>query len=140
MVMRVFKFRPIDRAIVLILATLFVVNGLYLVGPWYKEQTNGNDSPIYGLFSNPVSVVIFGSLLVINGFVLFWTAHRKTTRKAVLSTALMAGFLLRLYSLIGVFIANPQLLPPTYTSHAATVLILSAMWVHVKFNDEGPIQ
>lgn len=128
-----FKFmRPIDTANIRILGILHLVNGLYLIGPWYiSTTTGGDDSPLFVLFGSVAAVKVFGSLLIIQATALLLTTvmgYRK-----VLEWSLLSGFLLSLYSLIGVLSAM-KWLPPTYVSQAATVLILGAYWVWTRRN------
>lgn len=137
-----FKFRPIDRAVVAILAALNAANGLYLIGPWYLERTADGTSPLYTLFQSRTAICAYGIGLFLNGVALAFAARKRVVRTNhifSLSNLLFAGFLIRLYSLIGVFVALEYWLPPTYLSHVATVLILGAEWVWIKRN-ERPIQ
>lgn len=130
-----FRPRAIDRAVFAILATLHVVNGLYLIGPWYLDVTESGKAPLLTLFNSDKAVVIYGSVLLANGLVLLYaaagkSAHRFYTR--LTSGALLSGFLLRLYALIGVFLTVESWRPPSYLSHIATVTLLAAYWLWVR--------
>lgn len=138
------RFRPraIDRAVFAILATLHVANGVYLFGPWYLDETESGKTPLITLFNSEQAVSAYGLLLFIDGLILFYaSAGRGGSRlyTRIVSSALLLGFLARLYALIGTFLTIDSWRPPTYLSHVATVLLLGSYWVWVKVNAR-PIQ
>lgn len=132
----VFRPRAIDRAMFAILATLHVANGLYLVGPWYLDETDTGKAPLIAMFNSMWAVVIYGGLLLFNGLMLFYATAGRSGRRHTFMTelAMLWGFLLRLYALIGVFLVAESWKPPSYLSHVATVAMLGAYWVWVKVN------
>lgn len=133
-VKEVFRPRGIDRALFAILAALHVANGLYLVGPWYLDQTDSTASPLIAMFDNSWGVATYGTLLLVDGLALMYVAATGSSRTTTFITenALLAGFLLRLYSLIGVLVVVESWRPPAYLSHISTVAALGAYWVWVK--------
>lgn len=131
------RFRPrsIDRWVFAILSVLHIANGLYLIGPWYLEESESGKRPLANLFNNDLAVSVFGLLILIDGLVLLYAAtskghHRIYTR--LVSGALLTGFLLRLYSLIGVLLVIQSWRPPSYLSQTAAVAILGAYWLWVR--------
>ena len=127
--------RAIDRAIFAILAVLHIANGLYLVGPWYLDETDSGKQPLINLFNSDTAVSVFGLLLLVDGlFLLYATAGRgaRALYTRLVSGALLSGFALRLYSLIGVLITIDSWRPPSYLSQTASVFILGAYWVWVR--------
>lgn len=136
--MEKFAFSPVDRAIIYILAALHAVNGLYLIGPWYITTDNFGGvgkSPLYSLFGDERAVKIYGVLLLLNALALAYSARRQGVRFLVAGWAVLSGFFLRLYALIGVFLTLDWWLPPVYASHIATVGILGVYWIWVKYNE-----
>lgn len=130
----VYQPRAIDRALFGILAGLHVLNGLYLVGPWYLTEGDMGGAPLFALFSSSTAVIAYGVLLFMDGLALIYaSAGRGVNYTRILSSALLAGFLLRLYALIGVFISLESWRPPAYLSHVATVCALGSYWLWVKF-------
>ena len=133
-VKNVYRPREIDRAIYAILAALHVANGLYLIGPWYLDVTDEGRAPLISLFNSSAAVIVYGSLLLVNGLMLTYAAAGKSSRLHTFITenGLLSGFLMRLYALIGVFLVATSWRPPSYLSHFATVLALGAYWLWVK--------
>lgn len=133
-----YRPRAIDRVVFGVLATLVFASGFYLVGPWYLSAAlDGSKAPIINLLDNATAVRVFGVFLVLDGLALFYasagrSAHRLYT--SIVSYALLGGFLLRLYSLIGVIMTLESWRPPTYLSHALTVILFGSYWVWVKVN------
>lgn len=115
---------------------LHMANGLYLSSPFYLDNWDVvGKSPLVNLFSNSSAVLVYGVLLFLNGVsLLYVTAGKSTSRyyTRITNHALLGGFLLRLFSLIGVFLTLETWRPPTYLSHVTTVLLLGAYWVWVK--------
>lgn len=141
--MGTFVPRTIDRAIVGILAALYMAAGSYYLGPWYLEQDDGVKSSLNQIFNGTGPVTFFGVLLFIDGLILAYASAGKVSRTmtVILSSAMLAGFLLRLYSFIGVIITLDSWRPPQYLSHLATVLIAGAMWVYIRVHSrEGTTQ
>lgn len=134
-----FRPRIIDRAMFAILACLHVASGMYLSGPWYLDTWDeGGKAPLANAFNSDTAVVIYGVLLFLNGLVLLYASAGDSINRwygRITSTALLTGFLMRLYSLIGVAIALESWRPPNYLSHLATVFILGSYWVWVRVND-----
>lgn len=133
------KFRPrtVDRFIFCVLAILHIANGLYLVGPWYLEETASGKSPLLSLFNDDKAVAWYGFLLLIDGLFLLYASASASTRRfytRIVSGALLAGFLLRLYSLIGVLLTIESWRPPGYLSQMASVAFLGIYWVWVRVN------
>lgn len=126
--------RPIDRAVVIIIAVLNIVNGVYLSGPWYQTEVpvTNEPAPMYSLFHGHPGVTIFGLFLLINGLILIWLCTRKVVSFAAITYSLFAAFFLRLYLVIGVLIVTNSWFPPSYASSAATAFIAGAYWVWVK--------
>lgn len=135
-----FKPNIIDRVAFCILGLLLVANGLYLSGPWYLDSVEGERAPLMNALSSQYAVVTYGVLLLIAGTALCYVSFRAPSRTntRILRNALLYGFLLRLYSLIGVLLTSESWRPPSYLSHAATVALMGAYWVWVKV-DERPI-
>lgn len=132
-----YKPRSIDRAVFNILAAVLVLSGGYIVGPWYLTEDGQTSAPLYTLFENRSVVIVFGTLLLICGFSLFWSAWAKGGTRfytSVVQYTLLSAFLLRLYSIIGVAFALDSWRPPGYLSQGAVVLILGSYWVWVKVN------
>lgn len=132
-----YRPRPLDRSILAILATLHVASGLYLSSPFYLEVTDEGKSPLMTLFNSSIAVIIYGVILVLDGLALYFSAFAKHTLRfytTITSNALLVGFLVRLYSFIGVAAALNSWRPPNYLSHLATVFILGAYWVSVRLN------
>lgn len=131
-----FKPRIIDRIVFGIVAVLHLANGVYLVGPWYLPNWSGDGKAPLNLVFNSESIVqVYGLVLFINGLALLYISAEKSTRRfytAITSTTLLSGFLLRLYSLIGVVMVLDSWRPPSYLSHVATVVLLGAYWIWVK--------
>lgn len=131
-----FQPRLIDRVIFGILAVLHTMNGIYLVGPWYLDQWDeAGKAPLANVFNSGLAVAAYGFFLLLNGLLLLWATAAQSERKMyipILSTVLLTGFLLRLYSLIGVIIVLESWRPPSYLSHLATVVLCGAMWVYVR--------
>lgn len=133
-----FTPRKIDRIVFAILSTLFLFGGLYVVGPWYLESTKKGESPLIRLLSNELAVGGYGYAIMLVGLLLVYAAVGKSTHQfytPIVSFALLAGFLLRLYSLFGVVMTLESWRPPGYLSHTATVLILGAYWVWVRVSE-----
>ena len=136
------QLRRIDRIVFGILATLHVANGVYLVGPWYLNESETGKAPLLAMFNSDNAVIVYGILLFIDGLVLLYASAGRSVRRfytQIVSYALLAGFLLRLYALIGVALTLESWRPPSYLSHAATVVLLGAYWVWLKVNVR-PIQ
>jgi hypothetical protein len=135
---RAFVPRTIDRSVFAILAVLHMASAVYLIGPFYLEvDVQGARAPLMTLFNSSLAVTTYGWALLINGLALLYASAGKRGTKfvsytAITSGVLLSGFLLRLYSLIGVILALESWRPPQYLSHAATVLILGSYWVYVK--------
>ncbi len=134
---RVFSLRPIDRAVIVIIAVLLMVTGLYLVGPWYITVTDTGKSPLYKLLQDGTVLTAYGVLLILDGVALIYSVINNKT--SILTNALLTGFLLRLYALIGVLVTQESWLPPSYLSLAATVFITGSYWVWIRVN-ERPIK
>ena len=128
--------RALDRAILGILAMLHMASGLYLSSPFYLDTWDEvNKAPLANLFNSNTAVVIYGVILFANGLALMYSAAGNSAHRfytTITSTALLSGFLMRLYSFIGVAIALESWRPPNYLSHLATVFILGAYWVTVR--------
>lgn len=137
-VVRPFKPSPIDRAVLGILAVLHMTTGLYLSSPFYLDSWDGvNETPLTNLFNSDTVVVVYGVLLFLNGLTLLYsTARRGATviYTKITSGALLSGFLMQLYSFIGVTITLESWRPPSYLSHLAVVFMLGAYWVWVRVN------
>ena len=135
---RGYRLTAIDRAVILILSFVCVVNGVYLIGPWYLEvRRDGDAAPLYSLFNSEAAVSVYGALLlVVSSILIFLSFRMKTTAAStrVLAAALLGGFLLRLYSTIGALLATESWRPPTYISQVATVFLFGAYWLWVKVN------
>lgn len=135
---RPFKPTPIDRAVFGILAALHMANGLYLSSPFYLDTWDeGGKAPLANLFNSNTAVVIYGVLLFLNGLVLLFSASARggTMRYTrITSTALLTGFLMRLYSFIGILITLESWRPPSYLSHLAMLFITAAYWVWIRVN------
>lgn len=131
-----YRPRPIDRTIFAILAVLHIANGLYLTGPWYLDETNHGQAPLITMFNSSVAAIVYGAILLIDGLALFYASAGRGARlyTQVVSGALLTGFLLRLYALIGVFMTSESWRPPGYLSHLATVMMLGAYWIWVRVN------
>lgn len=124
-----------------VMAMLHVTNGLYLVGPWYLDEWNETGkAPLYNLFNSNDAVVSYGAFLVLNGLLLFYASAGRSDRRfytPILSGTLLTGFLVRLYSLIGTLMILESWRPPSYLSHAATVLMLGAYWVLIRVDSNN---
>lgn len=135
-VTRKYHPRGIDRILFGILALLHVANGLYLVGPWYLDEwEDAGAAPLQNLFNSDLAVVIYGAFLLINGLFLVYGALGKSVKRwysSILSITLLSGFLVRLYSFIGVVLVLESWRPPAYLSHFATVIVLGAYWVWMR--------
>lgn len=130
--------RSVDRAVYAILAAVCITNGGYVVGPWYLDTNGAEQAPLVALFNDDLLVYVFGIAVIVVGLALAWaSAARGANRRysIILTNALLLGFLLRLYSLIGVMVTLESWRPPNYISHIATLLITGAFWVWVKVND-----
>lgn len=131
-----FRPRGIDRAILAVLAVLNMASGVYLSSPFYLDTWDEvGKSPLINLFNSNTAVIIYGAILVLDGVALLYSAAAKHTSRfytTITSNALLVGFLVRLFSFIGVALALNSWRPPTYLSHLATVFILGAYWVWVK--------
>ena len=130
-----FKPRSVDKFIISTIGMLHILNGLYLVGPWYLDETESGKAPLVTMFNSNTAVIVYGSLLLIDGLILFFSLNKKLCSTRIVSNALLAGFLLRLYALIGVFLTIDSWRPPSYLSHITTVLITGAMWVWIKVSE-----
>lgn len=138
---REYRPRAIDRAIFAILAVLHIANGLYLIGPWYLDNDEAGKRPLANLFNSDLAVGIFGALLLIDGLFLLYATFGRGERRIytrLVSGALLSGFALRLYSLIGVLLTVESWRPPSYLSQTATVFILGAYWVWVRVSARPP--
>lgn len=130
--------RVINRVLFGILGVLCTSSALYVIGPWYLdewEETVGGKSPLYSIFQADTPIMIYGFALLVSGLLIIYasagrSAHRYYTQ--IISWALLGGFLLRLYSLIGVVISLESWRPPSYLSQLATVVMLGAYWVWVR--------
>jgi hypothetical protein len=130
--------RPIDRAVFGILAALFAANSIYLVGPWYLDTPYGQHSALYSLFANHTGVILYGVLVCFDSLALIFAAASKggnVVYSRVVANALLAGFLLRLYSFIGVMAALDSWRPPDYLSHFATILLCGAFFLWVRLSE-----
>ncbi len=138
-----YRPRAIDRAVFAILAVLHTASALYLVGPWYlTDWDEEGKAPLTQVFHNETAVTVYGGFLLLNGLALIYatagrSAHRYYT--TITSSALLTGFLLRLYALIGVIAALESWRPPSYLSQLATVALCGAYWVWIKVHAR-PIQ
>ena len=132
--------RTIDRVVFAVLGLVMLINGFYLAGPYYLDVArSGNDAPLYSLLNSPEMVTTFGTLMFLTGVALAYSAFGKGVYYAKITAyALLAGFLLRLYSLIGVFLTLESWRPPSYVSHAATVLLFGGYYVAVRVNERTP--
>lgn len=129
----VYRPKTIDRVVFAILGVLHVLNGLYLVGPFYLSATTEGKAPLYNLFNSYEAVKVYGSLLLLNGIVLIWTSFGNSKwYTQILDNALFFGFLVRCYSLIAVFLTLESWRPPSYLSHVANVLLLGSYWLWVR--------
>lgn len=131
------RFRPrsIDRAAFAILGMLHVANGVYLIGPWYLDETESGKAPLISMFNSDIAVTLYGVLLLVDGLALIYASAGSSVRQlytSVLSGALFSGFLIRLYTLIGVFLTVDSWRPPSYLSHVATVSLLVVYWLWVR--------
>ena len=134
----VWKPTPFERAVVSIIGSLFIFNGAYLVGPWYLTVTDdGAQAPLFSLFNSDTAVQIYGVLLLVDGLALLFASGvlKRMFNARIVRNAVLAGFLLRLYSLIGVFLTLESWRPPSYASHTATVMITAALWLWIRFNE-----
>lgn len=129
-----YRPRPIDRTIFAVLAALHIANGLYLVGPWYLDMTGSGQAALITMFNSVDAVKFYGIALLLDGLALIYASAGRGARlyTQIVSGALLGGFLLRLYALIGVFITSESWRPPGYLSHAATVVMLGAYWIWVR--------
>jgi hypothetical protein len=136
----VYNPRTIDRAIFSILAALMLFVGLYIVGPWYLDETLGSKSPLLALLDSNIALILYGTLTIIDGIALVYSAAGKgLTHSRIMSHALLAGFLIRLYALIGQILTLHSWRPPSYLTQVVIVLLFGVMWVWVKVNAK-PIQ
>lgn len=125
--------RSIDRAIFGILGALHLCSGIYLIGPWYLNETESGKAPLFAMFNSETAVSAYGVMLLLTALALLYaTVGRGVYFTKILSAALLTAFLTRLYSLIGVFLTVESWRPPSYLSHAATVVILGSYWVWVR--------
>jgi|SRR6478609_6757022 len=125
--------RRIDRAVLFIVSLVLFSSGLYLAGPWYIPVLNDAEQPVYRLFASENYVVVFGIIQLIVGVALGACALVKSVPRGVMSAIVFTAFVVRLYSTIGVLIAQDgKFLPPSYLSQVAVVLILGAYWLYVK--------
>lgn len=139
---KVFTPRPIDRAVIFVLAVLLVATAIYVIGPWYLDETDPTKAPLTYIFKDDQLVVFFGILTLINGLLLLYASTLKAAsvrNTKFLGYTLLAGFLLRLYSIIGVMITIESWRPPAFLSHFATVSIFAVYWLWVK-SDARPIE
>lgn len=133
--------RVIDRAMFGILAVLHGVTALYVLGPWYIDTHDTIETPLIDAFDNHLFLTAYGVLLLLDGLALAYITLKSKIAHytAILSNVLMAGFLLRLFALIGVIASLETWRPPTYLSHAATIFIVGAYWIYVQTErDERP--
>lgn len=127
--------RIIDKAIFAILGMLMLLIGLYVVGPWYVDDTHGVKSPLLSLLESHIGLIGYGCLSIIDGIALLYaTAGDGEWHTRITSDALLAGFLLRLYALFGVILTLHSWKPPVYLVQGVVVLIFGAMWVWVRVN------
>lgn len=134
--------RSIDRTLFAILAVLQLAEGVYFAGPWYLDSHLGAKAALFSMFDSAPAVILYGSLLFIDGLCLLYAAAGKRGRWYIniVSSSLLAGFLLRLYSIIGVLIALDSWRPPQYLSHIATVAIFGALWIYMRVSSrEGTV-
>lgn len=132
---------PFERFVLVILGSLIGFGGLYVIGPWRLDEYADERSPLLIAFNNSDAVVVLGAVLIANGLAIMWTAFAKAARKGytrLLSNLLLAGFLLRLYSLIAVLMVTESWRPPSYLSSAAIVVMLGAFWIWVNVNARPP--
>ncbi len=132
-----YKPRTIDRVVFGILAVAFVTGAAYLIGPWYLTVTEGARTPLYAMINNHNIIILYGVLLFIDGLVLLYASVSDgNTRRYthIVTNGLLVGFLLRLYSLIGVFLTLDSWKPPSYISQTAIVLITGSYWLWVRVN------
>lgn len=130
------RLRPIDRWIIGLLAALVAASGLYLVGPWYLEtKPDGDPNPVFYLVNNVYVVKGIGAGMIIAAGFMGWAARAGVARVKVLSSALFAAFLLRLFTLMGTLLTIESWRPPGYLSPLFTVLLSGALWVWVKVGD-----
>lgn len=133
-----YKPRAIDRVIIGILGVLCATSAAYVVGPWYLDElddTVDGKSPLYSIFQADTPIMLYGVALLACGLLLIYASAGRSTRRfytQITSGALLGGFLLRLYSLIGVLMSLETWRPPNYLSHVATVVALGAYWVWVR--------
>lgn len=122
--------RAIDRTVLGTVGLLVLLNGIYLSGPWYlPADPNGSPAPLYYLLNEHVWIsgvlhIIFGAGIIVN---LVWEPFA-----SLLHWMILGAFLVRLYSLMGVYNVSP-LLPPGYLSHTVTVVLLGAYWLYVRY-------
>lgn len=132
----------IDRIVFGVLGSICVVSGSYVIGPWYLDLRIEEDkAPLQSLFNDDHVVTIYGVLLLLVAGGLFFAALAKDTAAgytSVVSITLLTAFLVRLYSLISIVLVLDSWRPPTYTSHAAIVIVLGAYWVWVRVNVRTP--
>jgi hypothetical protein len=124
--------RPIDQYIIGLLATLGVVTGLYVAGPWYLFQTpEGTAGVMYSLLESVYATVAFGILLLGNSISLGVCVLRRGCNRKILGWNLFLAFLLRLYIFIGTLLVLESWRPPNYLSSGTVALVLAGYWIWV---------
>lgn len=136
-----YKPRSIDRVFIGYLSVINMLTGLYCVGPWYLDVTDGQKSTVLALVSTGTGVVIYGIMLFLTGLALAFAAVSKggsILYSRVIRTALLSGFLLRLYAYIGGILILHDWRPPTYVAASLPVLALGSYWIWVRVNERTP--
>lgn len=133
----VYKPTFIDRVMFGIMAAVCIAAGSYAAGPWYLDKNNGDNAPLISLFIDSQVLFAYGIAVVVVGFALIYACVGRSTNRmytTITSIALLTGFLLRLYSLIGVMITLETWRPPSYITQIAFVLVMGSYWLWVSFN------
>lgn len=133
----IFQPSVLDRIAFGILAALHLVGGLYVAGPWYVNIWYNSPAPLQAMFNSAGAVMLFGALLFVTGVGLVYaTAGRGTRRyyRTITGSALLSGFLLQLYWLIGTILVLPSWRPPIYLSDIIVVVMLGAYWIWVRIH------
>lgn len=136
---REIRLRSVDRWVIGLLATILVASGVYLAGPWYMVQPNGSTGPVLYLVQSVWTVHAIGVAEILTGFILFATVTRdRLMNTAFLANALLAAFLIRLFTLYGTLFTLKEWLPPSYISAIATVAMSGVYWIWVR-RHEGTV-
>lgn len=132
------RLRPIDRWVIGLLAAVMAVGGLYLAGPWYLEFDNGKQGAVYYLTHNIYSVKVVGLAMLATAAGMIYSIRTEVARSLLLSSSLLAAFLLRTYTLIGSLLTLESWRPPNYISPLFTVALAGVLWIWVRRHEGTP--